>query len=116
MLELCCSTNDDDDVIKIFAYFMYVPASIHYFNNHTLPLKTSYLYMWQALLCPLRLVHVSAALREELIAILMSSSEVNPTLARTSSVQGLNTSNSDDDVSLKFPSINGPNFLSFNHA
>jgi hypothetical protein len=31
----------------------------------------------------------------------------------------LNTSNcddDDDDVCLKFPSINGPNFLSFNHA
>jgi hypothetical protein len=31
-------------------------------------------------------------------------------------VQGLNTSNSVDEVSLKVPSINGPNFLSFNHA
>jgi hypothetical protein len=30
-------------------------------------------------------------------------------------VQGLKTSNS-KDVSLNVPSMNGPNFLSFNHA
>lgn len=83
---------------------------------HTLPLNTAYLYMRQALSCPLRLVHMSAALKEELTAALTSSSELIPTLAITCSVQGLNTSNSVDEVSLKVPSINGPNFLSFNHA
>jgi hypothetical protein len=68
------------------------------FSLHTLPLNMAYLYMRQALLCPLRLVHMSAALTEEFTAALTSST-VTPTLAITCSVQGLNTSNYEDEVS-----------------